>query len=144
MDRQARSAGNDSSGCAESGLSPLALGLFFEPVGHIACDNDGPGNHHRGCGEDAGANNESDASFVSAAMDGCHLDFLQDHVVGHPLALRVEDLRRSRYIHAALQDNGEAEGEGERGQLQDSILQHGVIFCALPQCVPQNLRNSTV
>lgn len=26
----------------ESGLSPLALGLVFEPVGNIACDNDGP------------------------------------------------------------------------------------------------------
>lgn len=67
-------------------------------------------------------------------MDGRHLDFLQDHVVGHPLTLGVEDLRRSGYIHTALQDNGEAEGES--GQLQDSILQHGVIFCALPQCVP--------
>lgn len=148
MDRQARSVGDDSSCCAESGLSPLALGLFFEPVGNIACDNDGPGNHHRGCGEDAGANNEGDAGFIGTAMDGRHLDFLQDHVVGHPLALGVEDLRRSGYIHTALQDNGEAEGkaegEGERGQLQDSILQHGVIFCALPQCVPQNLRNSTV
>lgn len=69
-------------------------------------------------------------------MDGSHLDFLQDHVVGHPLALGIEDLRRSRHIHAALQDSGEAEGE----QLQDSILQDGVIFCSLPQ----NLRNSTV
>jgi len=119
-------------------LNPLALGLFFEPVGNIACDNDGPGNHHRGRGDDAGANNESDAGFVGAAVDGGHLDFLQDHVVGHPLALGVEDLRRSGHIHAALQDSSEAEGESE--PLQDSILQHGVIFCGLPQ----NLRNLTV
>lgn len=142
MDRQGRSAGNNWSCCAASGLSPLALRLFFDPVDNIACDNDGPGNHHRGCGEDAGANNEGDAGFVGTAMDGRHLDFLQDHVLGHPLALGVEDLRRSGYIHTAWQDKGEAEGEG--GQLQDSILQHGVIFCALRQGVPQNLRNSAV
>lgn len=118
----------------------MALGLAFEPVGNVARDNDGPGNHHRRRGEEAGANNEGDAGFIGAAMDGSHLDFLQDHVVGHPLALRVEDLRRSGHVHAALQDSGEGESDSENEELQDSMLQDGVIFCSLPQ----NLRNSTV
>ena len=121
---QTGTAGTDWSCCAESGLSPLALGLFFEPVGNIACDNDGSGNHHRGRGDDAGAHNEGDAGFVGAAMNGCHLNFLQDHVVGHPLALRVEHLRRFRHIHARLQYSDEGESE----QPQDSMLQHGVSF----------------
>lgn len=55
-------------------------------------------------------------------LDGSHLNSFENHVIGHHLALRVEDLGRSRQIHAGLQHCNQAEHE----QLKATVLHDGV------------------